>query len=219
MSIAKALLEVQRKTPAIDKDAEGTVGTRKYPYLSLDHLLAVVVPILNEEGVLLAQLPIEGGVETRLIHPESGETLSFVTPLVMSQETSQAHGSAISYSKRYALTSVLGISGEKDDDGAAASAEPRKREPKASKASLEKPEKLREDLLAACAYGDTIRQPPVEPETTWNELVKVAVEDRKTKLSEMDAEALTLLGTELREYLEHHATTGLSFWDYATVKF
>ena len=118
--------------PAVKPDA--TNPHFKNEYVSLDRLLAVTLPILHKHGVVLIQ-EAQDHLYTRLIHAESGDELAFATPLMLAQETSQAQGSAITYARRYALAAALGVSGEKDDDGEAASKPPRasQKAPKATK--------------------------------------------------------------------------------------
>ena len=48
------------------------------------------------------------------------ETIEYVMPLYLSDKTMQGLGSAITYARRYAWQSVLGIAAEEDTDGPAA---------------------------------------------------------------------------------------------------
>ena len=116
-SLAKALLAIQRDMPAIERDGESHHGT----YTTLGHLLAKAKPILTRHGVVATQLPSrddEGRptLRTILIH-DSGERLESEAPLSLTKNEPQAHGSAITYMRRYALASALGISDQEDDDG------------------------------------------------------------------------------------------------------
>src|SRR5690606_332377 len=80
-----------------------------------------VRPLLSKHGLSIVQSPSGDGERisshTMLIH-ESGEWIEF-DPLVLKAEkmTPQGAGSAITYGRRYALSAVLGISSEDDDDG------------------------------------------------------------------------------------------------------
>lgn len=124
----EALVAAQADLPcAIGKDAEGQIGTRKYGYLTLDKLIAETRPILQKHGLTIMQWPtwISRGedaalpaLETILKH-KSGEAYSKIMPLYLTDKTMQGLGAAITYARRYAWQSVLGIAAEDDTDGPA----------------------------------------------------------------------------------------------------
>lgn len=125
-SLAKALSLFQGETKDTLKDKKGF----NYSYADLGQTLEVVRPLLLKNGLSISQLlgndGDKVGVETILMH-ESGEFISsFVSvpverpPLNKNGKESmtmiQAAGSIITYLRRYALTSILGIT-QTDDDG------------------------------------------------------------------------------------------------------
>jgi hypothetical protein len=55
---------------------------------------------------------------TKLVHV-SGEAWNHETPLYLTDKTMQGLGAAITYARRYAWQSVLGIAAEEDTDGPA----------------------------------------------------------------------------------------------------
>lgn len=93
----------------------------KSKYAPLQDVLNSVRPLLSKHGLSVIQSPSGDGesvsIVTLLLH-ESGEWIEF-DPLVLKAEklTPQGAGSAITYGRRYALSAVLGISSEDDDDG------------------------------------------------------------------------------------------------------
>jgi hypothetical protein len=101
----------------------------KNKYASLDAILDAVRPILTRHGLALSQEPImeEGraGVLTRVIH-SSGEARESTLLLPVQQNTAQGIGSAITYARRYAVSSILGIAADDDDDGQVASSPPKR---------------------------------------------------------------------------------------------
>lgn len=122
--LAKALLAAQEEMPAVKPDA--TNPHFKNEFVSLGHLIAKVRPVLNKHGIAFAQFPSadEAGkptLVTILMH-ESGEQLEYDAPLFLPKNDPQGQGSAITYMRRYALASALGISDQEDDDGNAGSA-------------------------------------------------------------------------------------------------
>lgn len=93
----------------------------KSKYAPLNDILALVRPLLSKQGLSVIQTPIssEGmiGVTTLLLH-ESGEYIEFLPVMLnMDKPTAQGAGSAITYARRYAISAILGISSEDDDDG------------------------------------------------------------------------------------------------------
>lgn len=82
---------------------------------------------LQENGIAVLQFPTTSpagyvSVRTVLVYGPTGETLSDVYNIPLKDPTNaQAMGSAVTYGRRYALCSVIGICPE-DDDGNAASA-------------------------------------------------------------------------------------------------
>jgi len=93
-------------------------------YASLDAILDAVRPILASNGLCLSQEPIfvegKAGVTTRVIH-SSGETRESTLFLPLKDQTAQGVGSALTYARRYAISSILGIAADDDDDVAEAS--------------------------------------------------------------------------------------------------
>lgn len=99
--------------------------TKSY-YTSLKDLLELIKPYLNENKLLLFQNTCSNdngdlAVQTTLIH-ESGEKFSMGKMVIPLQHVNpQGLGSAITYGRRYQLTTLFNLVGEKDDDGNAGS--------------------------------------------------------------------------------------------------
>jgi hypothetical protein len=92
--------------------------------LTLDKLIAETRPILTKHGLTIMQWPgfemrgEDGAIptlSTQLVHV-SGEEKSWSMPLYLTDKTMQGLGSAITYARRYAWQSVLGIAAEEDTD-------------------------------------------------------------------------------------------------------
>lgn len=102
------------------KDEQGQYGR----YTSLPKLLEHVKPVLASHGFALVQPAVGGddahvGVQTQLLHT-SGLVWDGGTLLLPTPADAQKAGSAITYARRYALCALLGIAGDDDDDGVAA---------------------------------------------------------------------------------------------------
>lgn len=127
--LASAFCAAQAEMKAVGFDS--TNPFLKNRYASLGAVIETSRPILAKHGLSVAQLPISEagqiGVETVLLH-KSGESLSsrFMLPMGEEKGKSQAQvaGSVITYVRRYALASVLGLYADEDTDGNASEAKP-----------------------------------------------------------------------------------------------
>jgi hypothetical protein len=110
------LLEFQKRIQSIKKD--GKNPHFKNTYATLPQILSEVKPILSDLGLTLLQ-PIEKGEVVSVIY--DGETLVTSSSLKIPENLNpQQIGSAITYFRRYTLSSLLALEIE-DDDGNAAS--------------------------------------------------------------------------------------------------
>jgi hypothetical protein len=129
-----ALSQFQKKCPVIHKATQGY----GYSYADLVSIFEVINPILGEFDLGFAQ-PICGSkVKTILFHTETGETLESETDIPQNVQLKgmndfQVLGSAITYIRRYAISSMLGIITDKDIDGAG---EQQKKQPEAVSQAL-----------------------------------------------------------------------------------
>jgi hypothetical protein len=118
-NIAKALITFHVKVEKIKKDATNPFFHSKYA--SLSNILEAIQTPLLESGLAFTQLPSgEDGMITLLMHAESGEYIQSDYIVKPVKSDPQSKGSAITYQRRYALCSVLGLNIEEDDDGNAA---------------------------------------------------------------------------------------------------
>ena len=156
--IAAALLKAQRKMGNASKDAKNPFF--KSSYADLNSVREACIPVLNEEGISVLQptVVINGKtyVRTLLLH-ESGEFMSSDTEVVCSKQNDpQAHGSGISYSRRYGLQSFLNI-GTADDDGEGAMGR--------SKPATKAPEAVKAEPTKTPTPAATFRRPGTTTKT------------------------------------------------------
>lgn len=115
------LLAAQLEFPKIKKDANNPFFKSKYA--SLDGILEDILPILHKHALFLVQNPITDGdrigVHTQIFHSD-GDFIESRFTMVLAKNDPQGAGSAITYARRYALVSMLGLSVD-DDDGSTAS--------------------------------------------------------------------------------------------------
>ena len=115
----KALSAAQGEMPAIPKTKTVDTGTFTYEYAPLDVILAAVRPVLAKHGLALIQRlenPSGGkpSIRTELRHADGG-VIAASFPLG-EWKTPQQLGSTVSYHRRYAVVSMLGIATEEEDD-------------------------------------------------------------------------------------------------------
>lgn len=121
--LAKALLNVQRVIQPATKDS--TNPFTKSTYASLKSVMDTCRQALLDNGIWLCQYPVPVetpgsiGLITKLTHAESGQWQSSLSVVPLPKADPQGMGSAITYSRRYALTAMLGMVTE-DDDGESA---------------------------------------------------------------------------------------------------
>ena len=119
----QAVMKFQAECPKISKDSNNPFfsdAKRKVNYASLPHILGIIQPILNKHGLVLMQPVVNDVVITKLIHVESGDVLESIYEITCKDKTNpQQIGSAVSYARRYSITSILNlnIDDESDDDG------------------------------------------------------------------------------------------------------
>lgn len=115
-NIAKALITFHVKVDSIKKDATNPFFGKKYA--SLSNILETIRTPLSESGLSFSQFPCgEDGLNTILIHAESGEFMEAEYTIKPVKNDPQSRGSSITYQRRYALCAVLGLNIEEDDDG------------------------------------------------------------------------------------------------------
>jgi hypothetical protein len=110
--LIKALIKAKGEFKAIAKDK--TNPHYKSKYSSLDTVLAAVEPALAKNGLVLTHQATNGEFITTL-HHESGESLSSSLPLPTFADP-QKMGSYLSYCRRYAITGLLSVCSDEDDD-------------------------------------------------------------------------------------------------------
>lgn len=128
-SAALAAAQAELKNPL--KNREVTVTPRKrqdgsqpppykFKYATFDAILEMARPILGKHSIAIVQTVANQGdvimVTTRLMH-SSGQWVEDVIGGKVENVGLQGMGAAISYLKRYALTAMLGVAADDDDDG------------------------------------------------------------------------------------------------------
>jgi len=141
----KKLAQFQQKCPVILKDTSG----HNYKYADLPKINEVILPIFEKVGLGYVQ-PLNGkNITTKVFDIETGESIesdteipfdsleykevektdkrtgtTYKTYVILGFEgmnKAQAYGSLITYFRRYALSSMLGLVTDKDTDASSSS--------------------------------------------------------------------------------------------------
>jgi len=116
--IATALVKIQKNLkPLIRSRTNLEFGSKFVP---LPEVMTKAIDMLNKHGIAVVQPPVTDehehiALETSLIH-KTGVGYSKTTRLALGKADPQGHASAITYTRRYALMGILGLTSEDDDD-------------------------------------------------------------------------------------------------------
>lgn len=120
--IMVAIQEVQQNAGTIAKNAKGQVGSREYKYANLNSTWEAIGALMETNHLVVTASPTTGDTsmgqyfETTLYHIESGEWISNTMQMAIQRDDPQAIGAAITYYRRYMLTSMLGLIPDDDND-------------------------------------------------------------------------------------------------------
>lgn len=114
IELSQALAKFHTLVGKISKDANNPFF--KSSYASLPHILDEIAEPLEKSGLVITQFPDENGLTTMLIHAQTGQYLeaTYNMPVAKANDP-QALGSAISYARRYAVSSILSLKIDDDD--------------------------------------------------------------------------------------------------------
>lgn len=116
-NLFKNLAAFQQEVPVIHKGTQGY----GYSYANLSTIFEVINPLLKKHGLGFTQLVGTNGIKTIIFDISSGECLETITNIpdnvdLKGMNKFQVLGSAITYIRRYALSSALGLITDKDTD-------------------------------------------------------------------------------------------------------
>lgn len=120
--ITKAIQNVQQNAAPVKKGATGQVGTRAYQYANMVSTWDTIKDLLKSNNLVVIQSPTTGEnyvaqlFQTTIYHTTSGEWISEQMTMVLQRDDPQGIGAAITYYRRYMLTSMLGLIPDDDND-------------------------------------------------------------------------------------------------------
>lgn len=116
-NLFKALADFQQEVPIIIKNSQGY----GYQFADLPDTIEIINPYLAKNKLGFTQLVGSANVKTIIFHWESGESIETITDIpqgvtLKGMNDFQVLGSAITYIRRYALSSALGLVTDSDPD-------------------------------------------------------------------------------------------------------
>lgn len=111
--IATALAKVQSELKQPKFNRMVNYGATKFAYADLNECLSVALPLLSKYGIAITNAEYDGSLITILI--KGNQWIKSTTKLPNTAKM-QDKGSALTYTRRYALVSLLGMAAEDDDD-------------------------------------------------------------------------------------------------------
>ena len=212
--LGEALSQAQAEFPILPKTKKVKVNTHDgkgytYSYADLALILETILPITSKNGLSVVQIPIISDrgytLVTRLLHV-SGEWIESELPLKQQRDGAQAMGSALTYMRRYALSAMLCLATDEDDDGQIADTDHVGAEPQVQKGGATKePHAVEELHIFIEELLDKAREKktPLEVEKLW-----LAGATKTSALQRLDKKKFDASVAELktlREKLEQDA--------------
>lgn len=119
-NIVEAIAQFQVDCPLISESETVQAKTHSYKYAPLGTILKTVKPVLVQNGLTLVQYLDAGGLVTELHFVASDEKIGGNYPLpnieLQGMNKAQAAGGVITYFRRYAIVTILGLDTEEDND-------------------------------------------------------------------------------------------------------
>jgi hypothetical protein len=122
--IWSAIFSIQQDAEYIKKQSDGQVGAGKFKYADLTATWDAIKQLLKDNDVVVYSSPTSmNGSGTSgtffkmtLRHIESGTEVTEYMMMVLTRQDPQALGAAITFYRRYMLTSMLGLIPDDDND-------------------------------------------------------------------------------------------------------
>ena len=180
--LTKALIQFHKDVDKIEKNARANYGK----FADLANVLSTVTPALLKNDLVLVQEFDEERLVTVVRHV-SGEEISSVCKLILSEgrNKTQEWGKAVTYQRRYAICSILGIVADMDMDGAMLDESTKPDLAKPAPKSKPKPAaKNPVAKKAATPPADPADQPLMKEEV--DAILEILIETRKENMSKFE---------------------------------
>lgn len=111
----QAVFELQQDLEPMKRDKVVKTGKYEFRYAPLDSIMEKLKPLFVKNGLALIQGVDRDCLTTRLIH-RSGQWIEAETFLNTDHANMQGFGGEVTYKRRYALSALLGIVADEDND-------------------------------------------------------------------------------------------------------
>jgi hypothetical protein len=116
--IYPAVIAMQHSLEAIERSKEVKTGKYSFKYAPLDAIMDKVKPLFASNGLAVMQGVDADVLTTRLIH-QSGQWVESETHLNREHANMQGFGGEVTFKRRYALSALIGLVSDDDNDAPA----------------------------------------------------------------------------------------------------
>lgn len=113
--ISPALFRLQSKLKPIVRTKVVKAQKYEFRYAPLDSIMEMLQPLMIEAELMVAQAVDADVLTTRILHT-SGQWIQAETHLNRDHANMQGFGGEVTYKRRYALSALLGIVSDEDND-------------------------------------------------------------------------------------------------------
>jgi len=117
--IYPAIIALQSQMTTIKRDKEVKTGKYSFKYAPLDSIMEAIKPLFQANGLAVIQAVDADVLTSRLIHT-SGEWIESETYLNREHANMQGFGGEVTFKRRYALSALIGLVSDDDNDAPAA---------------------------------------------------------------------------------------------------
>jgi len=114
-TIAQALFDLQGEMKTIARSKVVKTGKYEFRYAPLDTIMETITPLMQKAGLVVLQSVDTDVLTTRMMH-KSGEWIQSETHLNKDHANMQGFGGEITYKRRYALSALIGLVSDDDND-------------------------------------------------------------------------------------------------------
>ncbi len=114
-NLAGKMLQVQKAGVDVSKSSVNPFFKSKYADLG-EHIEAIL-PLCNDAGLWVSQLPSTTSLCTLIVDSDSGEWIEGYYPIIVTGKTPQEIASQVTYSRRYSLGCIFNANAVDDDGG------------------------------------------------------------------------------------------------------
>lgn len=113
--LTPAIFALQGRLKPVGRSKVVKTGKYEFRYAPLDSIMEYITPIMQAEKLVLLQAVNQDVLTTRIMH-ESGQWIESATHLNRDHANMQGFGGEVTYKRRYALSALIGLVSDDDND-------------------------------------------------------------------------------------------------------